>query len=96
MDAVFDDTLSDILDDEGESITYAGEAINAIVLYGQDQEGESLFEVMDLIVSTSDVSDPTYRDPAVVDSETWYFWKKIDGNPVSQTLRFRKSERPVL
>jgi len=96
MDAVFDDTLSDILEDEGESVTYDGEPIQAIVLYGQDQEGDSLFDVMDLIVSSSDVSDPTYRITAVVDSQTWYFWKKIDGNPVLKTMRFRKDERPVL
>ena len=46
--------------------------IPAGVEYGEDQEGDTVFEVMDLTVKAPDVPDPAYRDTVTIDDDTWY------------------------
>lgn len=79
----------------GEEISLAGETVNALVRYEMDVDANGVvFEVVDLDILRQDIDAlPEYRAEAVVDGQTWYFWKQVSGDSISRRLRFRTNQR---
>jgi hypothetical protein len=79
----------------GEEITLAGETVYALVRYDMDVDDNGIrFEVVDLDVLRTEIDAlPEYRAEAVVDENTWYFWKQVAADTISRRLRFRKAQR---
>lgn len=87
----------------GESVTYAGTAITAVVTErrGTGEENvmtaERTVKQASLYVKASDVAAPAYRDAVVIGSDTWHVIQ-IPGTDEEGVwmLGIEKESRPVL
>lgn len=87
-------------DDFGQTITYNGSSIIAIVDYGISPAGENA-RTARIVVKASDVPAPAYRDLAIIGSDTWRVFRdpkqevavKGDGHVWELTLI--RDERPM-
>jgi len=86
----------------GETVTYAGSSVPAIVDRGENladvsggTEGARNAEAR-IWVRTSDVSAPAYRDAVVIDSVTWYVLRVVSGAGGMWTIDLFRDERPVI
>lgn len=88
-------------DEHAQAITYAGEAVNAIVDYGEnlaeDYHGDNS-RVMQatIIVAVADVAAPAYRDAVTIGATSWFVDRVIEGDSEKWTLALTSGERPVL
>jgi hypothetical protein len=78
------------------AVTYDGTAIKAHVRY-HDASGK----FADLLVKKSDVPDPAYNDPVVIDGNTWRVYQDKDRGPIleggayTHKILIHRSERPT-
>ena len=81
-----------------QSITYNGSTIAAQVsfLESYDEQSGSVLEQARIWVKVSDVASPTYRDPAVIGSDTWYVRQVEKGDAFVWTLLLQRDERPKI
>ena len=94
----FSDALISLFDPGsglGEVVTLGSTQINALVRYETDaDETNASFEVMDIDILRKDYDAvPNYRETAVVDGNTWYFYKQMAGDTISRRLRFMRDAR---
>ena len=97
MEAALDNLFS--TDGLGESITYNGDSITAIVDPSKDvldeTSGHRRVIRRSIEVGVSDVATPAYRDAVVIDSETWRVLEIEASDWYSHTLILERDERPV-
>lgn len=86
-------------DDFAQSVTYAGKAVNALVILGEnlDDAGsrESAMARGQIVVKVSDVATPAYRDAVVIGSDTWRVRRIVYGDGLVWKLDIYRDERPV-
>ena len=98
LSSVMSDDVDMLFSERGQSVTYAGAAVTAIVYYGEnlDEESGTRRAKASVRVKVSDVANPAYRDAIVIDSVTWYVDHIVSGNAFVWTLECYQGERPVL
>jgi len=81
----------------GETVTYDGESITAIVDYGQelDDGPASAMAKCEIEVKVADVASPAHRDPVVIGSDTWRVEHVIESDWYSHRLALERDERPT-
>ena len=96
--ATFETVLEDIYDDIGETITYNGTDILAGISYEEDleQKKEAAKANCIIMVKSTDVTRPGYRDTIVIGSITWKLLNIISGDQHSWKLKLYRDERPIL
>lgn len=86
-------------DEFAQSVTYAGSAIDALVLFGENLDAagsrESAQANGHLVVKVSDVAAPAYRDAVVIGSVTWRVRRIIYGDGQVWKLEIYRDQRPV-
>ena len=92
LDSVFFDT-----DEFARTVTYDGVDISVIFTHKKDPEklSDSLREEGELRVKVSDVPTPAYRDPVVIDGNTWRMMEIVEGGEYTWKLKIAKDERPT-
>ena len=87
-------------DEFAQTITYKGASIKAIVHYGPRRSSSGVISCDAwILVKVSDVATPAYRDPVVIDSDTYRVRVDKDTQPEGDgytwTIDLKKDERPV-
>lgn len=86
-------------DEFARSVTYAGNAIDALVVYDENLDAAgsrgSAMARGHLVVKVSDVPAPVYRDTVVIGSDTWRVRRIIYGDGQIWKLEIYRDQRPV-
>lgn len=79
-----------------ESALYNGSEVDIVVLRrGQDEDSNSIFDVLEVEMKLSDVSTLTYSvDSLVYDSLTWKYPRLMEISDLTLKVRFIRNQRP--
>lgn len=86
-------------DEFAQSVTYAGTAINALVLFNENLDAagsrDSAMAIGEIWVKVSDVALPAYRDVVVIGSDTWNVRRILFGDGYIWKVEIYSGQRPV-
>lgn len=85
-------------DEFAQDVDYNGSTVPAVVKFmdNLDEQTGAMVAVGQILIRVSDVASPTYRDPVIIGSDTWYVRKINKGDAFTWLLDIYRDERPIL